>query len=80
MSNVIKYWKNKKKKKKNDGRMNENNRQSMPILRKKVVSLQSELYKKQSKSKEERSITNNKQNIYESNDYQRQRRPRSGES
>ena len=80
MSNVIKYWKNEKKKKKNDGRMNENNRQSMPILRKKVVSLQSELYKKQFKSKEERSITNNKQNIYESNDYQRQRRPRSGES
>ena len=39
MSNVIKYWKNEKKKKKNDGRMNENNRQSMPILRKKVVSL-----------------------------------------
>ena len=56
MSNVIKYWKNEKKKKKNDGRMNENNRQSMPILRKKVVSLQSELYKKQFKSKEERSI------------------------
>ena len=80
MSNVIKYWKNEKKKKKNDGRMNENNRQSMPILRKKVVSLQSELYKKQFKSKEERSITNNKQNIYESNDYQRQRRPRGGES
>ena len=80
MSNVIKYWKNEKKKKKNDGRMNENNRQSMPILRKKVVSLQSELYKKQFKSKEERSITNKKQNIYESNDYQRQRRPRSGES
>lgn len=80
MSNVIKYWKNEKKKKKNDGRMNENNRQSMPILRKKVVSLQSELYKKQFKSKEERSITNNKQNIYESNDYQRQKRPRSGES
>ena len=53
MSNVIKYWKNKKKKKKNDGRMNENNRQSMPILRKKVVSLQSELQKKQFKSKEE---------------------------
>lgn len=80
MSNVIKYWKNEKKKKKNDGRMNENNRQSMPILRKKVVSLQSELYKKQFKSKEERSITNNKQNIYESNDYQRQKRARSGES
>ena len=53
MSNVIKYWKNEKKKKKNDGRMNENNRQSMPILRKKVVSLQSELQKKQFKSKEE---------------------------
>ena len=53
MSNVIKYWKNKKKKKKYDGRMNENNRQSMPILRKKVVSLQSELQKKQFKSKEE---------------------------
>ena len=52
----------------------------MPILRKKVVSLQSELKKKQFKSKEERSITNKKQNIYESNDYQRQRRPRSGES
>ena len=80
MSNVIKYWKNEKKKKKNDGRMNENNRQRMPILRKKVVSLQSELKKKQFKSKEERSITNKKQNIYESNDYQRQRRPRSGES
>ena len=80
MSNVIKYWKNEKKKKKYDGRMNENNRQSMPILRKKVVSLQSELYKKQFKDKKERSITNKKQNIYESNDYQRQRRPRSGES
>ena len=80
MSNVIKYWKNEKKKKKNDGRMNENNRQSMPILRKKVVSLQSELQKKQFKDKKERSITNKKQNIYESNDYQRQRRPRSGES
>ena len=80
MSNVIKYWKNEKKKKKNDGRMNENNRQSMPILRKKVVSLQSELQKKQFKSKKERSITNKKQNIYESNDYQRQRRPRGGES
>jgi hypothetical protein len=53
MSNVIKYWKNEKKKKKYDGRMNENNRQSMPILRKKVVSLQSELKKKQFKSKEE---------------------------
>ena len=53
MSNVIKYWKNEKKKKKNDGRMNENNRQSMPILRKKVVSLQFELQKKQFKSKEE---------------------------
>ena len=53
MSNVIKYWKNEKKKKKYDGRMNENNRQSMPILRKKVVSLQSELQKKQFKSKEE---------------------------
>ena len=53
MSNVIKYWKNEKKKKKNDERMNENNRQSMPILRKKVVSLQSELQKKQFKSKEE---------------------------
>ena len=53
MSNVIKYWKNEKKKKKNDGRMNENNRQSMPILRKKVVSLQSELKKEQFKSKEE---------------------------
>lgn len=53
MSNVIKYWKNEKKKKKKDGRMNENNRQSMPILRKKVVSLQSELKKKQFKSKEE---------------------------
>ena len=80
MSNVIKYLKKEKKKKKNDERMNENNRQSMPILRKKVVSLQSELQKKQFKSKEERSITNKKQNIYESNDYQRQRRPRSGES
>ena len=80
MSNVIKYWKNEKKKKKNDGRMNENNRQSMPILRKKVVSLQSELYKKQFKDKKERSITNKKQNIYESNDYQRQKRPRGGES
>ena len=80
MSNVIKYWKNEKKKKKNDGRMNENNRQSMPILRKKVVSLQSELKKKQFKDKKERSITNKKQNIYESNDYQRQKRPRSGES
>ena len=80
MSNVIKYWKNEKKKKKNDGRMNENNRQSMPILRKKVVSLQSELQKKQFKDKKERSITNKKQNIYESNDYQKQRRPRSGES
>ena len=78
MSNVIKYWKNEKKK--NDGRMNENNRQSMPILRKKVVSLQSELQKKQFKDKKERSITNKKQNIYESNDYQRQRRPRGGES
>ena len=53
MSNVIKYWKKEEKKKKNDGRMNENNRQSMPILRKKVVSLQSELKKKQFKSKEE---------------------------
>ena len=53
MSNVIKYWKNEKKKKKYDGRMNENNRQRMPILRKKVVSLQSELKKKQFKSKEE---------------------------
>ena len=53
MSNVIKYWKNEKKKKKNDGRMNENNRQRMPILRKKVVSLQSELQKKQFNSKEE---------------------------
>ena len=73
MSNVIKYWKNEKKKKKNDGRMNENNRQSMPILRKKVVSLQSELQKKQFKDKKERSITNKKQNIYESNDYQRQK-------
>ena len=80
MSNVIKYWKKEKKKKKYDGRMNENNRQSMPILRKKVVSLQSELKKKQFKDKKERSITNKKQNIYESNDYQRQRRPRSGES
>ncbi len=80
MSNVIKYWKNEKKKKKYDGRMNENNRQRMPILRKKVVSLQSELKKKQFKDKKERSITNSKQNIYESNDYQRQRRPRSGES
>ena len=80
MSNVIKYWKKEEKKKKNDGRMNENNRQSMPILRKKVVSLQSELKKKQFKDKKERSITNKKQNIYESNDYQRQRRPRSGES
>ena len=60
--------------------MNENNRQSMPILRKKVVSLQSELQKKQFKDKKERSITNKKQNIYESNDYQRQRRPRGGES
>ena len=80
MSNVIKYWKKEEKKKKNDGRMNENNRQSMPILRKKVVSLQSELQKKQFKDKKERSITNKKQNIYESNDYQRQRRPRSGES
>ena len=80
MSNVIKYWKKEERKKKNDGRMNENNRQSMPILRKKVVSLQSELQKKQFKDKKERSITNKKQNIYESNDYQRQRRPRSGES
>ena len=80
MSNVIKYWKKEERKKKNDERMNENNRQSMPILRKKVVSLQSELQKKQFKSKKERSITNKKQNIYESNDYQRQRRPRSGES
>ena len=80
MSNVIKYWKKEERKKKNDGRMNENNRQSMPILRKKVVSLQSELQKKQFKGKKERSITNKKQNIYESNDYQRQRRPRSGES
>ena len=53
MSNVIKYWKKEEKKKKNDERMNENNRQSMPILRKKVVSLQSELKKKQFKSKEE---------------------------
>ena len=53
MSNVIKNWKKEKKKKKNDGRMNENNRQSMPILRKKVVSLQSELKKEQFKSKEE---------------------------
>ena len=53
MSNVIKYWKNEKKKNKNDERVNENNRQSMPILRKKVVSLQSELKKKQFKSKEE---------------------------
>ena len=53
MSNVIKYWKKEERKKKNDGRMNENNRQSMPILRKKVVSLQSELQKKQFKSKEE---------------------------
>ena len=53
MSNVIKNWKNEKKKKKNDERMNENNRQSMPILRKKVVSLQSELKKEQFKSKEE---------------------------
>ena len=52
----------------------------MPILRNKVVSLQSELQKKQFKDKKERSITNKKQNIYESNDYQRQRRPRSGES
>ncbi len=52
----------------------------MPILRKKVVSLQSELKKEQFKDKKERSITNKKQNIYESNDYQRQRRPRSGES
>ena len=60
--------------------MNENNRQRMPILRKKVVSLQSELKKEQFKDKKERSITNKKQNIYESNDYQRQRRPRSGES
>ena len=80
MSNVIKYWKKEEKKKKNDGRMNENNRQRMPILRKKVGSLQSELKKKQFKDKKERSITNSKQNIYESNDYQRQRRPRSGES
>ena len=53
MSNVIKYWKKEERKKKNDGRMNENNRQSMPILRKKVVSLQSELKKEQFKSKEE---------------------------
>ena len=53
MSNVIKYWKKEERKKKNDGRMNENNRQRMPILRKKVVSLQSELQKKQFKSKEE---------------------------
>ena len=53
MSNVIKYWKKEKEKKKNDERMNENNRQSMPILRKKVVSLQSELKKEQFKSKEE---------------------------
>ena len=53
MSNVIKYWKKEKEKKKNDERMNENNRQRMPILRKKVVSLQSELQKKQFKSKEE---------------------------
>jgi hypothetical protein len=53
MSNVIKYWKKEERKKKNDGRMNENNRQRMPILRKKVVSLQSELKKKQFKSKEE---------------------------
>ena len=53
MSNVIKYWKKEERKKKNDGRMNEKNRQSMPILRKTVVSLQSELKKKQFKSKEE---------------------------
>ena len=51
--NIEKKKKKKKRKKKNDGRMNENNRQSMPILRKKVVSLQSELKKKQFKSKEE---------------------------
>ena len=57
MSNVIKYWKNEKKKKKYDGRMNENNRQSMPILRKKVVSLQAGLQKKCIKGTKKESIT-----------------------
>lgn len=74
--------------------MNENNRQSMPILRKSCIFAvriekgtiqkqrrsKSTVKKKQFKDKKERSITNKKQNIYESNDYQRQRRPRSGES
>ena len=55
MSNVIKYWKNEKKKKKYDGRMNENNRQRMPILRKKscifAVRIEKETIQKQRRSK-----------------------------
>ena len=57
MSNVIKYWKNEIKKKKNDGRMNENNRQRMPVLRKNVVSLQAGLQKKCINGTKKGSIT-----------------------
>ena len=57
MSNVIKYWKKEERREKNDGRMNENNRQRMPILRKKVVTLQAGLQKKCINGTKKGSIT-----------------------
>ena len=43
MSNVIRKQENDEIENENDERMNKNNRESMTILRKKVVSLQSEI-------------------------------------
>ena len=59
--------------------MYKNNRKSMTILGKKVVSLQSEKQKNASITEKNITIINKKQNNYESNDYQRRRQPRSGE-
>ena len=53
MSNVISKWENREKRIENGERKNKNNRQRMPIIRKKVVTLQSEI----------------KQNEYESNNH-----------
>ena len=57
MSNVIKKRENEGKKMKNDERMNKNNRQRMPVLRKNVVSLQAGLQKKCINGTKKGSIT-----------------------
>ena len=64
MSNVIRKLDFLQLEKENDERNNKNIRQSMTIIRKKVVTLQAEY----------------KQNEYESNNHQRQGRTRGGES